>query len=76
MPRMANIYANDDGWSDWVTPVRRGYRMGCCDCGLAHTLDFRVYKGKIQLRVRRNNRSTAALRKSRKYLCTAKEGDV
>lgn len=26
---------------EWVQPVRRGYLMECCDCGLKHSLDFR-----------------------------------
>ena len=29
---------------EWVQPVRKGYRMQCCDCGLIHRLDFRVLK--------------------------------
>jgi hypothetical protein len=31
-----------DGWSRWVTPVMSGYKMGCCDCGLVHDLQFEV----------------------------------
>jgi hypothetical protein len=27
---------------EWIQPIRRGYKMRCCDCGLAHRLDFRV----------------------------------
>ena len=27
---------------EWVQPVRKGYRMQCCDCGLVHVLDFMV----------------------------------
>lgn len=50
------------GWTVWVQPVMTGYRMGCCDCGLVHTLDFRIVDGKVQFRARRNNRSTALLR--------------
>jgi hypothetical protein len=52
-----------DGWTDWVQPVRKGYRIACCDCNLVHTMDFRVRKGQVQFRVRRNDRSTAALRR-------------
>lgn len=51
--------------NEWVQPVRRGYRMMCCDCGLVHELDFRVMKRRIQFRVRRNNRATAAARRQR-----------
>lgn len=52
---------------EWVQPVRRGYRMMCCDCGLVHTLDFRVHKRRIQFRVFRNNRATAAARRARRF---------
>ena len=26
---------------EWVSPIRRGYKMQCCDCGLVHKMDFR-----------------------------------
>lgn len=48
---------------EWVQPVRRGYRMACCDCGLVHTMDFRVSKGRTQFRVFRNNRATGQIRR-------------
>lgn len=51
--------------NEWVQPVRNGYRMACCDCGLVHDVDFRVKNGRVQLRARRNNRSTAAIRRAR-----------
>ena len=50
---------------EWVTPVRNGYRMMCCDCGLVHEMDFRVKGGRIQFRVRRNERATMASRRAR-----------
>ena len=31
--------------NEWVQPIRRGYRMMCCDCGLVHELDFRIRRG-------------------------------
>jgi len=34
--------------AEWIQPVRRGYLMECCDCGLVHRLNFRIRKGKIQ----------------------------
>lgn len=49
--------------NEWVQPVRKGYKMACCDCGLVHDLDFRVYKGRAQFRARRNRRSTAMMRR-------------
>gem|GEM_PF-1693013 len=48
--------------NEWVQPVRRGYKLACCDCGLVHDMDFRVAKGRVQFRVRRNNRATAGIR--------------
>ena len=36
--------AGKDGWTDWQRPVMRGYRLGCCDCGLVHDIDFRVVR--------------------------------
>jgi hypothetical protein len=60
-----------DGYSNWVQPIRDGYRMFCCDCGLCHEFQFRLVpigrgRGrKIQFRARRNNRSTAQKRRQR-----------
>lgn len=32
------------GWSRWVQPVMRGYKLACCDCGLVHLLEFRALR--------------------------------
>ena len=53
---------------EWVQPIRKGYKLACCDCSLVHDMDFRVVKygngkHKVQFRVRRNNRSTAVMRR-------------
>lgn len=52
---------------EWVSPVHKGYKMACCDCGLVHNMDFRIVKrGRtqdVQFRVFRNNRSTAMKRR-------------
>jgi len=67
---MKQEVAQKNGWSRWIQPVRKAYRLGCCDCGLVHDVDFKLVKlGKarlIQLRVRRNNRSTALVRRGMK----------
>jgi hypothetical protein len=49
---------------EWVQPQRRGYKMACCDCCLVHTLDFRIVDGRVQFRVYRHNRATAAMRRA------------
>lgn len=50
---------------EWVQPIRRGYKMCCCDCGLVHKMDFRVVGRRIQFRVFPDNRATAAIRRNR-----------
>jgi len=52
----------EPGTDEWVQPVVEGYKMACCDCGLVHEMDFRIENGRIQFRVRRNNRATAGKR--------------
>lgn len=52
--------------NEWQQPIRKGYKMRCCDCGLVHDMDFRIYLGRVQLRARRNNRATAQIRKHKK----------
>ena len=32
---------------EWVQPVRKGYRMKCCDCGLVHIINFRTVPNKF-----------------------------
>lgn len=51
---------------EWVQPIRNGYKMMCCDCGLVHKLDFRIVgkiKRFIQFRASRDNRATGQFRR-------------
>ena len=50
---------------EWVLPVAEGYQMECCDCGLVHTIDFRVIDGRAQMRMRRDRRATQMKRRHR-----------
>jgi hypothetical protein len=50
---------------EWVQPVRRNYRLACCDCGLVHLVDFRAKHKRIQFKVRRATRNTAAIRRTK-----------
>lgn len=54
---------------EWVQPVRRGYRMECCDCGLVHRLNFHLVKTRggtfIKFQAFRDEPATAAARKAR-----------
>ena len=47
----------------WVQPIRKGYKMRCCDCGLVHNLDFRIKNKRAQFRAFRNERSTGQVRR-------------
>ena len=65
---MAKWHSVTDG--EWVQPVRRGYKMACCDCGLVHVLDFRLAKKRngasfIQFQARRDKKRTADRRRRR-----------
>lgn len=53
------------GWTEWVQPIRRGYKMRCCECCLVHEMQFRVYNGRAQFKARRHVRATAASRRKR-----------
>lgn len=59
----------DVGAGEWVQPVRSGYLMECCDCGLVHRLDFRLVKWgkgkKIQFRAFRDEKATKRQRARR-----------
>lgn len=47
----------------WIRPVRRGYITECCDCGLRHTFDFRVFRGRTQFRAWRLPKKKGARRR-------------
>lgn len=44
LKRMRVEREGKNGWSRWVQPVMRNYIMACCDCGLAHRMEFRVIR--------------------------------
>lgn len=47
----------------WVQPIREGYKLCCCDCGLVHRMNFRMHKKKIQFQAFRDTRSTGQVRR-------------
>ena len=50
----------------WIYPKRKGYQLACCDCGLVHTVNFRIRKGKTQFQLFRDEHATRQLRKAGK----------
>lgn len=53
---------------DWIEPTpQKGHKMVCCDCGLVHTINFRVVKGKVQFQPFRNEKATYNKRRNKKH---------
>lgn len=67
MSRLEEFGAGEDGWTEWVRPIYEPepFRLACCDCGLVHDVEFRIFEGKPEFRMRRNNRSTGQMRRKR-----------
>jgi hypothetical protein len=64
MPRLKYVQVYN---GEWIRPMpQTGHMMACCDCGLIHRMDFRVYKGKVVFRAYRDNRATANRRRRKK----------
>lgn len=61
-------YKNEKA-GEWIRPVKRGYKMMCCDCQLVHVFEFKHIKWgngrKIIFRSWRDNRATAAARRKK-----------
>jgi hypothetical protein len=55
---------------EWVAPRRRGYKLMCCDCGLVHTVNFKIVtKGGrtfLSYQAFRDPHATALSRRKRK----------
>ncbi len=51
MTKKAATIIIDDG--EWVTISWDKQREQCCNCGMVHTVDYRVKDGKFQFRARR-----------------------
>lgn len=58
---MNNMKEGKNGWTKWVRP-KPTYLLGCCDCGLVHTIEFKVVNGTVRFRAQRNHEATAKQR--------------
>lgn len=61
-PLRVNRYQSPKA-GEWIQPVRRGFRLACCDCGLVHTLNFRIRGGHVQFQAYPNTKATYGMRK-------------
>jgi len=49
--------------NEWILPLKKSYRMCCCDCNLVHQMDFRIKGKDVEYRARRDKKETARLRR-------------
>lgn len=62
---MSDYEPVEDG--KWIRVPARGHKNACCDCSLVHVIDYRISKeGALEVRFRRDNRATAAMRRRKK----------
>ena len=60
-----DYYQVTDG--EWFAVKKRGFKHQCCDCGLVHTVDFRISAAHaVDVRFVRDARSTATARRQLK----------
>lgn len=52
-----------EGWTKYIKPIMKGYKIACCDCGLVHKFEFKIIRGRVFYRAARDNRATAAKRR-------------
>lgn len=60
---------------EW-TDFERHDRLQCCDCCLVHSIEWRVRNGGLQLKLSRENRSTAAYRREQGIKVACKKNGV
>jgi hypothetical protein len=60
MPRRKVIDIARGEWTVW----RKRERWVCCDCSLVHEVEYRKRDGRLEVRMFRNDRSTAAYRRA------------
>jgi hypothetical protein len=48
---------------EWIQPRKEDYKITCCDCGLVHSMEFRMRNGNVQFRPTRDNRATGQRRR-------------
>jgi len=49
------------GWIKW-RPLKAEFSITCCDCGLAHKFQFKVVKGAVYWRAKRDKEATKLAR--------------
>lgn len=71
MPKRNVTDVIEGEWYEW----NRHERWVCCDCSLVHSVDYRWKDDKLEIRMYRRNRSTAAYRRGRGIKVVCKDGN-
>ena len=61
---MSAYYHVTDG--EWIQVPKRGGKDQCCDCGLVHTINYKIIDGKIYTQVFRDPKATGGARSKKK----------
>ncbi len=65
-----SAFVGESGFSRWIRPIERGYRLECCDCSLVHEINFAVVKDvsgkpRATFQVKRDSITTRVKRKEK-----------
>ena len=63
---MSDKYDEPDRDEWFPVTLRHGIRQQCCSCGLVHDIEIRRRGSKLEMRIVRHERATAAVRRSKK----------
>jgi hypothetical protein len=60
----SDYYHVTDG--EWVPEKMRGGKDQCCDCGLVHTINYKIVDGTLYRQVFRHPKATGGARRHKK----------
>lgn len=61
MPRYYHVTDNEE-----IEVALKDFKLICCSCNLVHKINFRIKKGRLFLKFKLDNRSTASFRRKKK----------
>ena len=68
---MTRVY--DQFPDGWVPVAARNLRIACCDCGLTHIFHIRRRDGQYEMKLERDDRATALLRRHNDHECEPRQ---
>ena len=61
----SDVWAREGKW--FRVPLKTLSNEGCCDCGLVHTVQFKIVNGRLYQRAWRNEAKTASGRREHEF---------